>query len=1197
MKGKLEELDEPVDDLMEVSKVQTQILNLTGNQVDIIDQQTGGFKSTYKILEEISKVWDSLNDQRRSALLEILAGKNRANIGAALIQAFQSGQIQKALEDAGDAAGTATEEYSRMMSGIQAQFDEFKGALEELSNEFIKSNFIKDIVNGGTALIRLLTTLTEKFGTLTVVLTPILTFIGAKYSLNFFSAICNGVKNIIVAMNGLTTSTGAAADALLGLRGALTGLAIGAGVGLATLLIGKILNSAREAKEAADELRSESKANAEEYRQEEEALDDVVSKYVEAISSTQTYAEKKEELLNIQNQLPDTYKDEANGIDLVNGKIEENIKLLDEQRKKKAEEYVQSNQGGYEQALKELGVSKNIIGAKKSYRNEIQDFVGRNLNKRLGKIGVDSLGNYFAEGTLEERISTLERIRNLYAQEKGHKTEILSQLDTEISDYKTILKTNQDIVSEMDKQKGIISISEQEYNMIDQAMIAYSEYQKALNEDDNIGMSNALKALESIKETVYSVTDSGSALRTEFDEVWDSFKFGGGEVLEGIREVQEKFAEITDKAFSEELGNIDAIDKAIESLLEGKNLSHDDAWKLLNLDTEGTLKDIRVINGEYKLSTEELAKLADQRIQKQKEVIAALKAAAEAQLAEDQRELSRLKINSLSDAKYYAATIQSINEDIKTARDIIKQSGLLLGELNGRLVKTEMLTSQTSTQLNSAIEAFENEIEAIEDSIDALNDRKDALNDEKEALQEELDLLNEQKEAIEQTLKNYDAVADAVNSYVEAQKDGIQERIDALEEEQKSIEDYYNSQIDALKEQNEERDDAIKKEKALADLANAENQKKRIYSSARGWEYLSSKEDIVNAQNALAEIENDQKIKKLEKERDAKLGGFDERKKEYETQIKAFEEYAKKYSNIASDIQEAENALLADQILGSDWRVKIEETDEGLLQKYRSEYQSFNNQLKTLVNTEITNLQASIDMKDREIKKIDKEIEAYNKYKTTVQKNLKDAQDALETYKNSVDNAKNDVIGDMATMETETWYKTSDCKRWWNELAGAVEDSKNRICNAYNDIGNGAAQLADRLRNSSTGYGIINSAGDAALLEKLRQMGYYADGGVNNYTGLAMLHGTAQNPETIFNAKDSAKLYELVHNTPNIMASMVSQASQLIPNLTNTNNNTANSINVNIGQVVANNPMELTRNLDTHLDSYFRRKLTQGYVQ
>jgi hypothetical protein len=96
-----------------------------------------------------------------------------------------------------------------------------------------------------------------------------------------------------------------------------------------------------------------------------------------------------------------------------------------------------------------------------------------------------------------------------------------------------------------------------------------------------------------------------------------------------------------------------------------------------------------------------------------------------------------------------------------------------------------------------------------------------------------------------------------------------------------------------------------------------------------------------------------------------------------------------------------------------------------------------------------------------------------------------------------------------------------------------------------------------------------------------------------------MVHGSKTNPETVFNATDSKKLYDMIHNTPNLIASVAKQASQIAGfNPSNIKNNTNNSsISVNIGQVVANNPQELTRNLDTHLDSYFRRKLTMGYVQ
>ena len=117
----------------------------------------------------------------------------------------------------------------------------------------------------------------------------------------------------------------------------------------------------------------------------------------------------------------------------------------------------------------------------------------------------------------------------------------------------------------------------------------------------------------------------------------------------------------------------------------------------------------------------------------------------------------------------------------------------------------------------------------------------------------------------------------------------------------------------------------------------------------------------------------------------------------------------------------------------------------------------------------------------------------------------------------------------------------------------------------------------------------------------LAGLGSFANGGTIDYTGLAMVHGSKSNSETAFNATDSKKLYDMVHNTPNLIASIVKQSGQLggfnPSNITNRNSTNNSSINVNIGQVVANNPAELTRNLDTHLDGYFRRKLTQGYAQ
>lgn len=59
----------------------------------------------------------------------------------------------------------------------------------------------------------------------------------------------------------------------------------------------------------------------------------------------------------------------------------------------------------------------------------------------------------------------------------------------------------------------------------------------------------------------------------------------------------------------------------------------------------------------------------------------------------------------------------------------------------------------------------------------------------------------------------------------------------------------------------------------------------------------------------------------------------------------------------------------------------------------------------------------------------------------------------------------------------------------------------------------------------------------------------YASGGVNDYTGDAVLHGTPSRVETIFNAEDGRKLYNLVHNTKDLADSIAEDIVPYIPSL------------------------------------------------
>lgn len=179
MKGELEALGEESEGLESVSKIQTHILNLTKGQVNIMnDADPSKFKEYYDILEGVSEVYDSLDKTDQADLLETLFGKQRGNQGAALIQAFKSGQIQKAYQSTLNAEGSAQAEQDKWMDSIEAKIQQFKAQFQELSTSAISSDFFKGAVDGGTSFLNILTKLTDKVGILPTLLGGLLTKTG-----------------------------------------------------------------------------------------------------------------------------------------------------------------------------------------------------------------------------------------------------------------------------------------------------------------------------------------------------------------------------------------------------------------------------------------------------------------------------------------------------------------------------------------------------------------------------------------------------------------------------------------------------------------------------------------------------------------------------------------------------------------------------------------------------------------------------------------------------------------------------------------------------------------------------------------------------------------------------------------------------------------------------------------------------------
>lgn len=190
MKGELQDIGEEYEDIESVSKIQTQIYNLTEGHTNIFNDD-GSFKDPYDILESISEVYDKLSDTNKADLTEIMFGKNRANQGVAIIQAFQSGQIQKAYQAAQNSAGSAQEEQNKWLDSIEAKTNQVKSSLESLSTTIMSSDLVKFVADSLKKIISDTDKLIQNIVTLPVLLTAattaLLKYLDIKEGVSLFT--------------------------------------------------------------------------------------------------------------------------------------------------------------------------------------------------------------------------------------------------------------------------------------------------------------------------------------------------------------------------------------------------------------------------------------------------------------------------------------------------------------------------------------------------------------------------------------------------------------------------------------------------------------------------------------------------------------------------------------------------------------------------------------------------------------------------------------------------------------------------------------------------------------------------------------------------------------------------------------------------------------------------------------------------
>lgn len=475
--------------------------------ISIFDS-TRQLRDTYDILEDLASVWGGLNKNAQAYLTTTLAGKNRADVLAAILSNWQG--VESAMSSAMNSAGSALEEQQAYLDSIQGKQQALANSWQELADTTLNSGVVKffyDFLNAITKMATAMGGLVPIATTLLGIIIAINSKKIAKKTIEFGTAL----KSSITLMRTATTTA-------QGLQAAISGIGLAMSVlSFVVSMINSVTTAIEQRREAEKAAREEAIASADETVSK---LEEVKNRYIELSEKTNRTADQEKELLDIQKSLVQNYGVLKEGIDGVNGSYEDYLKLTAEAILQQKKEKLALLGGQYQEAQKTLDESK-------SYKSKItlsqygQSLADKNMMKKY--FGVDVSGNYWTPFGLSGEYYDKFLNKNI--------TEIYSMLQEEFNRLSSKQLTS--------------SLTEEEANRLTKLTQAI-KYYDAVVKDANSTIDEYLKLQDEINNGLKETDD----LASKYNEQLDQLKANLGDItntLEKELELEKKNNEELEK--------------------------------------------------------------------------------------------------------------------------------------------------------------------------------------------------------------------------------------------------------------------------------------------------------------------------------------------------------------------------------------------------------------------------------------------------------------------------------------------------------------------------------------------------------------------------------------------------------------------------------------------------------------------------
>lgn len=759
------------------------------------------FRNFGDVLDEVAAKWSNLSSVQQAAVSQSLGGVFQSNRVKLLFENYDKAlQYEQIAESS---SGTAMAKFEDgYLNSIEAKTKSLQAAFEGLSSNLISRDTINGILEATQALVEFL----DK----TNLVKGALAGIAVGGALKGFSLISAG---IVKATANITSFGDAAKKAFSALKANPIGV-ISTVVGLATAAWSSYNQAIEESIQKAKDVTSA-------WDESNTSLNEQISKYKELKSQldsgTLTPDEEystRQQILDIQTQITNQYGEQAEGVNLVNGSLEQQLALLQQIAAENALTELNKNMDSYKNVAQQMekersyqigaasfindnAVAKDIYDLAKEY--EDLGITLKDVSDLSGLEDGTSFEIYFdgdatqADKVISDFMNRVSELKKKYQDDVG----AISFIDDSNYYASDALKKNQEILDDYQEsynkflQMDMISRGTEEGSVADtyyKYADAVSAYNEALASGDSDAIAETRSEFQALDQEVDNVLSQGDndKFTSLFDEVGDSLDEASiklndfNEALAGKAGDSNTFKNTADdiKAASDELEklNLDAQEVRDALITDGAQTGEEqilalaDAWGLTEESIENqdeafteflsVLSEAGIITGEVASATDTAAASYD-----------AFSSTVQT-ATENLGTLQSIMSESVSGSGISAENVQALKEMFTNPSDF---SAVLEKTANGYHLNKEALAElqaqQETLTKSDYLSALSDQYELLEENAQKLA-KAQFMGEDTSGLEATRQGILDQISSLQDLQFQYEAATSAYQKWINAQSNG-----------------------------------------------------------------------------------------------------------------------------------------------------------------------------------------------------------------------------------------------------------------------------------------------------------------------------------------------------------------------------------------------------------------------------------------